>query len=166
MTWFFAFVIVALMGVVAVVASGRGGSMAETYDDRPDSRVQADGPLTAADLRSVRFSTAFRGYRMSEVDSLLDRLAAEMTPVPEASAETPVVRPGEESTAPAPAEATAADDPAPQGPVTDEPESHEHRAVPDASPDPVSEESPETAQVAPVDAPRHRDVLPSDHRRR
>ncbi len=51
MTWFFAFVIVALMGVVAVVATGRGGSMAETYDDRPDARVPADGPLTAQDLR-------------------------------------------------------------------------------------------------------------------
>ena len=48
MTWFFAFLIVALMGAVAVVAAGRGGSMAEVYDDRPDSRVQADGPLTAA----------------------------------------------------------------------------------------------------------------------
>jgi DivIVA domain-containing protein len=88
MTWFFAFLVVAIMGIVAVVASGRGGSMAETYDDRPDSRVQADGPLTAADLRGVRFSTAFRGYRMSEVDSLLDRLAAEMTPV---AAEQPQV---------------------------------------------------------------------------
>ena len=77
MTWFFAFLIVALMGAVAVVAAGRGGSMAEVYDDRPDSRVQADGPLTAADLRGVRFSTAFRGYRMSEVDALLDRLALE-----------------------------------------------------------------------------------------
>jgi DivIVA domain-containing protein len=83
MTWFFAFLIVAVMGMVAVVASGRGGSMAETFDDRPDSRVQADGPLTAADLRGVRFSTAFRGYRMSEVDSLLDRLAAEMEPRPD-----------------------------------------------------------------------------------
>jgi DivIVA domain-containing protein len=54
--------------------------MAETYDDRPDARVPADGPLTSADLRRVRFSTAFRGYRMSEVDALLDRLAAEMDP--------------------------------------------------------------------------------------
>ena len=80
MTWFFAIVIVALMGVVAVVATGRGGSLGETFDDRPDSRVQADGPLTAQDLRRVRFSTAFRGYRMSEVDALLDRLAAEMEP--------------------------------------------------------------------------------------
>lgn len=92
MTWFFAFLIVAVMGVVAVVASGRGGSMAETYDDRPDSRVQADGPLTAADLRAVRFSTAFRGYRMSEVDSLLDRLAAEMTPVATAPEREPDAR--------------------------------------------------------------------------
>jgi DivIVA domain-containing protein len=88
MTWFFAFLIVALMGVIAVVASGRGGSMAETFDDRPDSRVQADGPLTAEDVRRVRFSTAFRGYRMSEVDALLDRLAAEMTPAPTAPTPT------------------------------------------------------------------------------
>ncbi len=80
MTWFFAFLIVALMGVIAVVASGRGGWMADAYDDRPDSRVQADGPLTATDLRQVRFSTSFRGYRMSEVDALLDRLAEELSP--------------------------------------------------------------------------------------
>jgi DivIVA domain-containing protein len=77
MTWVFAILIVALIGVVAVAATGRGGAMAETFDDRPDSRVQADGPLTAQDPRRVRFSTAFRGYRMSEVDALLDRLAAE-----------------------------------------------------------------------------------------
>lgn len=83
MTWFLAFVVVALMGVIAVVATGRGGSMAETFDDRPDSRVQADGPLTAQDLRRVRFSTALRGYRMSEVDALLDRLAAERDAVDE-----------------------------------------------------------------------------------
>jgi DivIVA domain-containing protein len=42
--------------------------------------VPADGPLTAQDLRRVRFGTALRGYRMSEVDALLDRLAAEMDP--------------------------------------------------------------------------------------
>jgi DivIVA domain-containing protein len=80
MTWFFAILVVALMGGVAVVAIGHGGSMTEAYDDRPDSRVPADGPLGAADLRAVRFSTAFRGYRMSEVDALLDRLAAALEP--------------------------------------------------------------------------------------
>lgn len=78
MTWFFAILVVLAMGVFAVVASGRGGSMAAAYDDRPDARVQADGPLTATDLCRVRFSTAFRGYRMSEVDALLDRLSAEI----------------------------------------------------------------------------------------
>jgi DivIVA domain-containing protein len=87
MTWFFAILIVLVMGVIAVVASGRGGSMAEVYDDRPDSRVQGDGPLTALDLRRVRFSTAFRGYRMSEVDALLDRLSAELDRPGEPSAD-------------------------------------------------------------------------------
>lgn len=78
MTWFFAVLVVLLLGAVAVVAAGMGGSMVEAYDDRPDSRVQADGPLTAEDLRRVRFTTAFRGYRMSEVDTLLARLADEL----------------------------------------------------------------------------------------
>jgi DivIVA domain-containing protein len=78
MTWFFAVLIVLMTGAVAVVAAGRGGTMAEVYDDRPDSRVRAEGRLTAHDIRSVRFSTALRGYRMSEVDALLDRLAEEL----------------------------------------------------------------------------------------
>jgi DivIVA domain-containing protein len=82
MTWFFAVIVVAVIGGVAVVAAGRGGTMAESFDDRPDARVPAEGPLTTADLRQVRFGTAFRGYRMSEVDALLDRLAAERSELP------------------------------------------------------------------------------------
>ena len=78
MMWFFALLIVAVMGAAAVVASGRGGAMAEEYDDRPDAQVQADGPLRAEDLDRVRFTSALRGYRMSEVDALLDRLAREL----------------------------------------------------------------------------------------
>jgi DivIVA domain-containing protein len=77
MTWFLAVLAVVAMGAAAVVATGRGGSMATVFDDRPDSRVPADRPLVADDLRQVRFSSAFRGYRMSEVDALLDRLVAE-----------------------------------------------------------------------------------------
>jgi DivIVA domain-containing protein len=78
MTWFFAVLVVALIGGVAVVASGRGGSMAEVFDDRPDADVPAEGALTPSDLRRVTFGTVFRGYRMSEVDALLDRLAAQL----------------------------------------------------------------------------------------
>ena len=76
MTWFFAILIVLAMGGVAVVASGRGGSLPEAYDDRPDVRIPADGPLSSDDVRGVRFSLGLRGYRMSEVDALLERLAA------------------------------------------------------------------------------------------
>jgi len=83
--WFFAVLIVLLIGAIAVVAAGSGGSMSEEYDDRPDVRVQADGPLTAQDLREVRFTTAIRGYRASEVDALLARLTEQLDvdPAPE-----------------------------------------------------------------------------------
>ena len=56
------------MGGVALVASGRGGSMAPAYDDRPDLALPDDRPIAAQDLRTVRFPLAFRGYRMSDVD--------------------------------------------------------------------------------------------------
>ncbi|MCW2834877.1 MAG: hypothetical protein JWN68_2830 [Nocardioides sp.] len=77
MMWFFAILVVLAMGGVALVASGRAGSLPEEYDDRPDVRVPA-GPLVGDDLRRVRFSLAFRGYRMSEVDTLLARLAEQL----------------------------------------------------------------------------------------
>jgi DivIVA domain-containing protein len=78
MMWVFAIVVVIVLGGVAVIAAGRGEPMAPAYDDRPDALVPADRRLTAADLRKVRFSVALRGYRMTEVDALLTRLAAEL----------------------------------------------------------------------------------------
>jgi DivIVA domain-containing protein len=102
MTWFFAVIVVAVMGGIAVVAAGAGGSMAESFDDRPDARVPAEGPLTAQDLRRVRFSTAVRGYRMSEVDALLDRLAAEREPRHEPRGADPAGEHPEPATDPGP----------------------------------------------------------------
>ena len=78
MTWLFAILVVLAMGGVAMVASGRGGSMAPAYDDRPDLALPTDRPLEARDLRTVRFPLALRGYRMSDVDALLARLATEL----------------------------------------------------------------------------------------
>lgn len=75
--WLFAILIVLAMGGVAMFASGKGAPLAEVYDDRPDPRVPTHGTLSADDLRRVRFPLAIRGYRMSEVDALLDRLARE-----------------------------------------------------------------------------------------
>jgi DivIVA domain-containing protein len=77
MTWFFAALVVVVMGVIAVVAAGRVGSMPPAYGDHPDV-VLPDGPLGPGDLRAVRLPLAVRGYRMAEVDALLDRLAAQM----------------------------------------------------------------------------------------
>jgi DivIVA domain-containing protein len=76
--WFFAILVVLAMGGIAMVAAGRGTPMSREYDDRPDVLVPRDRTLVGKDLRTVRFSLAFRGYRMSEVDALLDRLAREM----------------------------------------------------------------------------------------
>ena len=78
MTWFFAVLIVLAMGAVAVVAAGGGDSLGTAYDDRADVRLPADRPVTGADLRELRFNTVVRGYRASEVDALLDRLAAQL----------------------------------------------------------------------------------------
>jgi DivIVA domain-containing protein len=85
--WLFAILIVLALGGVAVVAAGRGAPMSTAYDDAPDSLVPEQGPLTADDLRRIRFPVAFRGYRMAEVDALLDRLAEEREQAARAPAE-------------------------------------------------------------------------------
>ena len=78
MMWFFAILLVLVMGGIAVIAAGRGAPLSEVYDDRPDALVPGDRDLGPDDLRRVRFSLAFRGYRMSEVDALVDRLARQL----------------------------------------------------------------------------------------
>lgn len=73
-----------LLGVVAVllatawVATRDDPLLADAPPDRPDLLLP-DPPLTSSDVEGVRFSLALRGYRMDEVDAVLDRLAAELT---------------------------------------------------------------------------------------
>lgn len=78
MTWFFAILIVLALGGVALVASGWGTPLARAYDDRPDVELPVGRELTGDDVRRVRFGLVLRGYRMSEVDALLDRLAGQL----------------------------------------------------------------------------------------
>ena len=85
MTWFFAVLIVLVMGGVAVVAAGHGAPLGPAYDDRPDPGLPQDGPITAADLRAVRFNTAVRGYRADEVDAFIERMAAQLETQPDAA---------------------------------------------------------------------------------
>ncbi len=77
MTWFFAVLIVLLVGAVAVVAAGRGEGLGEAYDDRADVLLP-ERDVTGDDLRELRFNTVLRGYRPSEVDALLERLARQL----------------------------------------------------------------------------------------
>jgi DivIVA domain-containing protein len=76
--WFFGLVVVVLIGAVAVVASGRWGGMSPAYDDRPDVSLPARQVLSSDDIATTRFAVALRGYRMDEVDGLLERLGREL----------------------------------------------------------------------------------------
>ena len=76
--WFWVVVLVLVVGAVAVFVAGREDSMAEAYEDRPDRTIPTGRPLTVEDLEQVRFSSALRGYRMDEVDALIDRIAADL----------------------------------------------------------------------------------------
>lgn len=78
MMWFFAVLIIAAIGAIAVVAAGEGAPLAPEYRDGHDVVVPLGRPLTGADLRAIRFNTGLRGYRADEVDALLTRLAAEL----------------------------------------------------------------------------------------
>ncbi|MGH3095498.1 MAG: DivIVA domain-containing protein [Streptosporangiales bacterium] len=72
-------VLAAVLGVVAVVATGRGGALGEQEPDRPPVRLPAGRQVEPRDLDRLRFPLAFRGYRMRDVDEVLDRLAGEMS---------------------------------------------------------------------------------------
>ncbi len=69
--------VLVVLCVAAVVATGRGGELDDAEPDRsPMSELPDD--VTADDLRALRFTVAFRGYRMDQVDAALERLATEI----------------------------------------------------------------------------------------
>lgn len=79
-----ALVYVLVVGAVAAVIylatallAGRGEELAPMPPGATPTRLPARD-LAGADVRELRFQQTFRGYRMSEVDWALDRLAAEV----------------------------------------------------------------------------------------
>jgi len=78
MYWFFTALIAAIVVAIALIAAGRGDAMAHAWSDRRYLSLPEDRSLTAEDLDSLRLALAFRGYRMDEVDDLLDRLGVEI----------------------------------------------------------------------------------------
>jgi DivIVA domain-containing protein len=75
--------VVTLLGVLGVVIALFGAGVLATRSDAVLREAPADvadvelpDVLVAEDLRRVRFGLVVRGYRMSEVDDVLDKAAA------------------------------------------------------------------------------------------
>ena len=64
-----------LLFLGASVLLGRGETQPPAELDRSPVELPDDRPVTADDVRALRISPVFRGYRMSEVDWLLDQFA-------------------------------------------------------------------------------------------
>ena len=72
-------VVLAVIGGIAVVATGRWGGLPDVEPERsPRGELAADHELDRPAVDGLRFSLALRGYRMDEVDDVLDRLVEEL----------------------------------------------------------------------------------------
>ena len=69
-------VLAVLFGAAALLTSDRP-VLADAPPDAADTGLPT-GPVQPEDVAALRFSVAPRGYRMAEVDDVLDRLAAEL----------------------------------------------------------------------------------------
>ena len=144
--------VLAILGVLAVlfgagvVATREGPILADARPDVADLDLPADG-LQPEDVREVRFGLAIRGYRMSEVDEVLDRLAGALAErdariaALEAPATTPAAQP---EPTPQPTVPDPTPPPSPQPPTPQPP-------TPPA-PDPVTPSEPATP-IVPAEAP-------------
>lgn len=77
MEWVLWMIAVAILGMAAVVASGRLGEMPATVTDTPRPHLPS-GRITGEGLRGLRFAVVVRGYSMQQVDELLDRVASQL----------------------------------------------------------------------------------------
>ncbi|NHC13186.1 DivIVA domain-containing protein [Motilibacter sp. E257] len=66
-----------VLAAIALVAAGRGDGLSEAEPDVAPVALPS-GALTPVDLAEVRFPSALRGYRMADVDAVLDRVAGEL----------------------------------------------------------------------------------------
>jgi DivIVA domain-containing protein len=76
--WLALFVAVVVAVVTAAAVLGRvDGSLADATTTMSHVPLPED-QLTPGDIDELRFDTALRGYRMSEVDAVIDRLRREI----------------------------------------------------------------------------------------
>ena len=79
----FLFLVVGLAVVVgavtlSVIGGGENAPLPDVAPERLDDALPPDRPVDQADVESIRFPLAVRGYRMAEVDDALSRIAAEL----------------------------------------------------------------------------------------
>jgi DivIVA domain-containing protein len=77
--WFMLIALVVVVAAVALAVLGDGGTLKDADPDRMEDRLPPDRPLARSDIDAVRLPVAVRGYRMLDVDEVLDRLGAELT---------------------------------------------------------------------------------------
>jgi DivIVA domain-containing protein len=68
--------VAAVLLAVGLFAAGRLDGMSDAVPDLPPGLP--DGPVTPEGLRTVRLPVSLRGYRMADVDELIERAAAEL----------------------------------------------------------------------------------------
>lgn len=77
MTWLFILLAMAVIALAAGVVTGRiAGSMEPPATSLPFRGLPDD--VVPSDLEVLRFDAALRGYRMDQVDAVIDRLADEL----------------------------------------------------------------------------------------
>ncbi|GAA1842586.1 DivIVA domain-containing protein [Pseudonocardia ailaonensis] len=75
-------VVAAVVFLLASLVFGRGEELAPLAPGATPTRLPA-GEVAGTDVRALRFQQVVRGYRMGEVDWVLDRLAEELDRVAE-----------------------------------------------------------------------------------
>lgn len=85
MLWLYLLAVVLLaMTVAALLGRWAGAAVPREESDLDESDVddllrrRAEGPISAEDLQEVRLDSAVRGYRMDQVDRLLDALGKQL----------------------------------------------------------------------------------------
>ncbi|NIJ13980.1 DivIVA domain-containing protein [Saccharomonospora amisosensis] len=69
--------VAAVVFLVAAVVFGRGEELAPLAPGSSPTRLPAQD-ITGDDIRSVKFQLVLRGYKMAEVDWVLNRLGVEL----------------------------------------------------------------------------------------
>lgn len=87
MFWFLLISLAVVVAAVtlAVVSSGgdgpggaASGGLTDAWPDQLDEPLPAGRPVSRADVDGLRLPVTARGYRMQQVDDVLDRLGAEL----------------------------------------------------------------------------------------